>query len=87
MSQDIAELKKKYIKYLTGNLSMQNLWAKNIVDSISTVCVSLCAVILCVMCVQLGALLPDITPRIKSRCIMSITANYLKGSFNYKNIL
>jgi hypothetical protein len=34
-SQDTAEL-LKYVKYVTGSLSIQNLWVKNIVDSIST---------------------------------------------------
>ena len=31
--------------------------------------------------------LSEITPRIKSRPVMSIPADYLKTSFNYKNIL
>jgi hypothetical protein len=66
---------------------MQNLCAKNIVDSISTGLCSFCTVIYCVTFVQIGAFLPDITPRIKCRCVMSIAANCLKTSFNYKNIL
>ena len=87
LSQNVAEL-LKYVKYITGSLSMHNLWAinMNIVDSISTALCFFLHSYLSVMYVQLGAFLPDITPRIKSRGVMSIATNYLKTSFNYKNI-
>jgi len=49
--------KLKICKYVTGSLSLRNLWAKDIVDSISTV---LCSFLHCdLMYVQLSACLPD----------------------------
>jgi len=50
LSQDIAKL-LKYVKYVTGSLSMQNLWTKNIVDSISTaLCFFLHSDLICYVC-------------------------------------
>ena len=44
LCQDFTEL-LKYIKFLAGNLSVQNLWVKDIVDSISTALCSSCTLI------------------------------------------
>jgi hypothetical protein len=50
LSQDIAEL-LKYVNYITGSLSMQNLCAKNTVDSISTaLCFFLHSDLMCYVC-------------------------------------
>jgi hypothetical protein len=85
LSQDIAEL-LEYGKYVTGSLSMQSLWTKNIVDSISTaLCFFLHSDLVCYVCTAWSSF-TRYTPRIKRSCVLNITAKYLKTSFNYKNI-
>jgi len=50
LSQELTDL-LKYVKYVTGSLSMKNLWANYIVDSIPTaLCFFLHSDLMCYIC-------------------------------------